>query len=155
MPLGEGYAIEAGHGLAERGGLRLVAFEPRPGRFPDEPPPAPPGPHAVCGTAGGRAARDGPRRRRADAAEDLPRPARPRRLGPGAAAARRRSCSSTAQDFAALTGRAPPPTPIDAATYARAGLPWFDLYDEAAGTVGPAGGAPPRTVRDRDRERGT
>jgi len=30
-----------------------------------------------------------------------------------------------------ITGEEPPPTPISARDYARHGLPWFDLYDEA------------------------
>ena len=152
MPLGEGYAIEAGHGLPERGGLRLVAYEPRPGRFPDEPPPAPRGPvrfaapqaaepHAMVLGAGGRMRQKiYPDPQGADAWD-------PDRRGEA------RVALVAAPDFALLTGRAPPPTPIDSETYARAGLPWFDLYDEAAGSVGPAGGAPPRTVRERDRER--
>jgi hypothetical protein len=31
--------------------------------------------------------------------------------------------------FAEITGMAPPPSPITAQDYSRAGLPWFDLYD--------------------------
>jgi len=33
-------------------------------------------------------------------------------------------------EFEALTGQAPPPTPIDTRTYTDLGFPWFDLYDE-------------------------
>ena len=33
-------------------------------------------------------------------------------------------------DYCALTGEAGLPTPITAAAYAAAGLPWFDVYDE-------------------------
>ncbi len=36
-----------------------------------------------------------------------------------------------------ITGEAPPPTPVTARSYAEAGLPWFDLYDEAAATISP------------------
>ncbi|HWO26957.1 MAG TPA: hypothetical protein VNO30_49850 [Kofleriaceae bacterium] len=36
-----------------------------------------------------------------------------------------------------ITGEAPPPTPVTARSYAEAGLPWFDLYDEAAPTLTP------------------
>jgi hypothetical protein len=36
-----------------------------------------------------------------------------------------------------ITGEAPPPTPVTARSYAEAGLPWFDLYDEAAPTIAP------------------
>jgi hypothetical protein len=30
-----------------------------------------------------------------------------------------------------ITGQPPPPTPVSADDYSRAGLPWFELYDEA------------------------
>ncbi|MBK7948899.1 MAG: hypothetical protein IPK00_09175 [Deltaproteobacteria bacterium] len=36
-----------------------------------------------------------------------------------------------------ITGEAPPETPITAKSYRRAGLPWFELYDETAGTASP------------------
>ena len=36
-----------------------------------------------------------------------------------------------------ITGEAPPPTPVTARSYAEAGLPWFDLYDESAPTLAP------------------
>ena len=36
---------------------------------------------------------------------------------------------ANAQLFAEITGMAPPPSPITAQDYARAGLPWFDRYD--------------------------
>src|SRR4051794_10049465 len=152
MPLGEGYGIEAGHGLPERGGIRLIAFEPRPGRFPDEPPPVRPGPvrfaapkvaesHMMALGAGGRMRQKIYPDPHGLEAWDLDNHGEARIV------------LVAAQHYAALTGRTPPPTPIDAETYARAGLPWFDLYDEAANTVLPAGGAPPRTIRDHDLER--
>lgn len=36
-----------------------------------------------------------------------------------------------------ITGEAPPPTPVTARSYADAGLPWFDLYDESAAALAP------------------
>ena len=36
---------------------------------------------------------------------------------------------ANAELFTQITGMAPPPSPITAQDYSRAGLPWFDLYD--------------------------
>ena len=46
----------------------------------------------------------------------------------------------------------PPATPIDAAAYTAAGLPWFDLYDEGHVSVAPSDARTLKTVGDRDRE---
>jgi hypothetical protein len=40
-----------------------------------------------------------------------------------------------ANEFAAITGEEAPPSPIDAATYSRFGLPWFVVYDSARGEL--------------------
>jgi hypothetical protein len=37
-----------------------------------------------------------------------------------------------------ITGEEPPPTPVTAAAYTSAGLPWFDYYEDA-GTLSPSG----------------
>jgi len=138
--LGVGAAIEALHGLRERGGLTLLAFEPKPGRFPDTPTP-----------------QRGPLR--------LDRPREPDRhemaFGPGglvrqklypdahgpetwedASPVRLELVLIDADWLAARTGRHYP-SPIDAASYAAAGLPWLELGDGNEGAVEPAGGPPP------------
>lgn len=38
----------------------------------------------------------------------------------------------SAEQWAAITGEVPPPTPVDRDAYVRAGLPWFDYYDADA-----------------------
>jgi hypothetical protein len=39
------------------------------------------------------------------------------------------------QQYQALTGDEPPPTPVNAQTYTDHGFPWFGLYDESQGDV--------------------
>jgi hypothetical protein len=54
-----------------------------------------------------------------------------------------------------VTGEDPLPTPIDAATYTRHNLPWFELYDEEKQHVAPSellAGA--KTIAERDQEQG-
>jgi hypothetical protein len=54
-----------------------------------------------------------------------------------------------------LTGREPPPTPIDARTYSERGYPWFRLYEEGYGDVtAPDALTTVKTIAERDRERG-
>ena len=40
-----------------------------------------------------------------------------------------------ADEFTSLTGEQVPPSPVDAGTYSRYGLPWFEVYDSARGEL--------------------
>jgi hypothetical protein len=153
MPLGAGYSVEASLAGAEaRGGIQITVFEPRPGRFADQPPPV----------------RDSGRMQ-------APAKTANAAMGLGAGGVLRQKIYPdpygidawdqrnygqafvhivNSAQFADITGAAPPPTPIDAQAYTKHGLPWFDLYDESASDLAPSPAlAGAKTIAERDAER--
>ena len=156
MPLGLGYTVEASMTGAESfGGIQITVYEPKPGRFPDEPPSKP-------DTGPVRAA--------------VPKPGGITSMGLGAGGEMKQKIYPdpygievwdqnnygkifihviNSLQFIEITGIDPPPTPIDGKCYTQYGLPWFDLYDETKGDVPPSERlATVKPISARDAERG-
>ena len=136
MPLGSGLTVEEQvRGTEEFGGIQILVYEPRPGRFPARPPPEPD----------------------EESLEGMVPPAGvPVEMGLGAGGKIRQKIYPdpyglaiweaeprgrltvhivNSEQFHALTGRPIPPTPVSPRLYAEHGLPWFDLYDASEGDV--------------------
>lgn len=139
MPLGMGYTVEAQvTGKEEYGGVQVIAYEPKPGKFPDEPPQRDYDGRGVMFAAA--AAAPAPMMKKAGAV-----------MGLGAGGKMKQKIypdphgiDTWDQDnygrvyvhivnsmmFREITGNEPPSTPVTAKTYAQYKLPWFDLYDD-------------------------
>jgi hypothetical protein len=153
MPLGAGYSVEASlAGTETSGGIQITVFEPQQGRFPDQPPPVRDGgpvqkPAKNANTAMGIGAGGVVRQK------IYPDPYGIDAWDQGNYGRAFVHIVNSAQ-FAGITGAAPPPTPIDARTYAKHGLPWFELYDEGARDLAPSPAlAGAKTIAERDAER--
>ena len=142
MPLGMGYTVEGQvSGEEQFGGIQLVVFEPKAGRFPTVPPP--PGRFRVAAEF-------------APMAEAASAPIEGAEMGIAAGGRMEQAIypdphgadtwdnTRTARVYVhivnsvlyeQITGRKAPETPVTARTYAEHGLPWFDLYDEHLGDV--------------------
>jgi hypothetical protein len=125
MPLGHGYTVEGQlTGEEKVGGLQLVVFDAKPGRFPDAEPPLESPTHLEA-FAGGMGI---------GAGGTMTQKIYPDAHGldtwdPSA------SVSIDVRIVNASEWKPPPPTPVDAEAYTRAGLPWFKLYDEEKGDL--------------------
>ena len=156
MPLGMGYTVEGQLTGEERfGGIQIMAFEPKPGRFPDKPP-------EPCGGA-----------QESPACYSL---ASGDEMGLGAGGRMRQKIYPdeygletwdphsygrlyvhivNSAVFREITGRPAPPTPITAREYLSYGLPWFELYDEDRKDLEAAQAFEKvRTVKQKDAEHG-
>ena len=138
-PLGSGTSVEGQMtGQEEFGGIQIRAYDPKPGIFPDTPPPQPAeGPERLFGA-----------------------PFDPSfQMGLGVGGKMKQKIYQdpygihswnpeefgtinvhllNSEQYHTVTGHTPPPTPIDAKRYAEKGLPWFDLYDEHKPSIRPS-----------------
>lgn len=132
MPLGTGCTVEGQlTGEETQGGLELIVFDAKPGRFPDRPPRA--DVRMCCSSpamglgAGGRMRQKvypDPHGLRAWDQTDF---------------ARRPVHIVNSEMFTGITGIAPPPTPMSAEVYMAYGLPWFDLWDQEKADISAPG----------------
>jgi hypothetical protein len=155
MPLGSGTTVEAQlTGKEEFGGIQIRVYEPRSGRFPDQPPVTQSGFEAAFAPSLGSTTTMG-----IAAGGRIRQKIYPDPHGISAWDADNRGqlsvCIVNSEQYEALTGFPPAPSPISAATYTEWGLPWFDLYDEDLGDIA----APDRlrkvkSVDEMEREQG-
>ena len=163
MPLGMGYTVEAQvTGEEKFGGIQIIAYEPKPGKFSDEPPqssrvayrlaPSATADMAIGAMAGGAEmglAAGGKMKQKI-----YPDP---------------HGLDTWDQNkfgriyvhivnslmYREITGQEPPATPVTAKLYTQYGLPWFDLYDDQMGdNSAPADLKKVKTVKEMDKEKG-
>lgn len=164
MPLGMGYTVEGQiTGEEAFGGLQIVVFDAKPGRFPDEQP------ETVFRS---RMASEGGLGK-----EMFQLAAAPAGASMGLAAGGKMKQSIypdphgletwdggnsgeivvhivNSDHYLEITGEAAPPSPIDARSYTQHGYPWYALYDEAKGKIAPSDAlAGVKSLREIDRER--
>jgi hypothetical protein len=152
-PLGSGYTIEGQlTGVEELGGMQLAVYDPVPGRFPDQPPKrsrvlslASPIQESAMGISAGGL---------------MSQKIYPDRYGIDAWDQDTRAVIYihliNSIRLRELTGIDPPGTPIDAETYSKYGLPWFDLYDEDRQDIDVSEKlAGVKTIRQIESERGS
>ena len=146
MPLGMGYTVEAQvTGKEEFGGIQIIVYEPKPGKFPDQPPPLPPVAqrlHAAMPSS--------------DPIVELSKRSGGAEMGLGAGGKMTQKIYPdphgidtwdqenfgrvyvhivNSMMYREITGQEPPLTPVTAQTYAQYGFPWFDLYDDHLGDI--------------------
>jgi hypothetical protein len=168
MPLGMGYTVEGQvTGKEEFGGIQIIVYEPKPGKFPDQPPPIPVTRRAGLFDALSVAPM-------ADATMRVQKAGGEMGLAAGGKMKQKIYPDPHGIDtwdpsnygrvyihivnslmFREITGSEPPPTPISAKTYTQYKLPWFDLYDERMGDIAAPGALQKvKSVKEMDREKG-
>jgi hypothetical protein len=168
MPLGMGYTVEAQVTGEERfGGIQIIVYDAKPGKFPDEPPAAAARPMGRAAFAMTLAGAPMAMARSVKAGAEMG-------LGAGGKMKQKIYPDTHGIDtwdtenygrafvrivnsmlYREITGENPPATPITAKTYAQHGFPWFDLYDEQMEDIA----APDelkgvKSIKEMDKEKG-
>ena len=161
-PLGQGFTVESQlTGEDIFGGIQIAVFEPRPGLFPDEPPPVPEfeGPLRAAGLGAPPGAQMSPAKLGIAAGGAIEQKIYPDPHGPATWDPENYGVIwvhiVNSEQYREITGRRPPRTPITAKSYTSHGLPWFALYDERAGDIATSERlSRVRSVRQIEAERG-
>jgi hypothetical protein len=147
-PLGMQHTVEAQiTGQEETGGIQLVVYEPKPGRFPDEPPEPSRTQFSYEAAASVEMG--------LEAGGQIKQKIYPDPYGIDVWDQQNREAVYmyliNSEQYRAICGLEPPSTPVSAETYAEYGLPWFDLYDESMSDVtAPQNLSELKTRRDSD-----
>ena len=136
MPLGRGVTVEGQlTGVEAHGGIQIRVYDPKPGNFPDSPPPEwsqRRAPHPMASSSLGMGFVPGGRIEQKVLEDE-------HGVGtwdPESFGTLLVHVLNSAQ-YRAVTGRDAPATPVSARTYAEHGLPWFRLWEEQADVAAP------------------
>jgi hypothetical protein len=126
VPLGHGVTVEGQlTGREVQGGLQIRVYDPIPGRFPDTAPPQHGRPSGALSSVGMGVVPGG----------QIDQKILQDPYGLDTWDRHRHGTLIVhllnTEQYLAVTGRRPPPPPIDARTYTEHGFPWFRLYEEA------------------------
>ena len=164
MPLGMGYTVEAQvTGEETFGGIQIIVYEPKPGKFPDQPPER----DVAYRVSDGMLYAAAPAMARPLAGAEMGLAAGgkmkqkiypdPHGIDTWDAENHGRSYVHIVNSmmYRELTGKEPPPTPVTAKTYAQYGLPWFDLYDDKMEDISASDVLKKvKSVKEKDQEKG-
>ena len=153
-PLGADNTVEGQiTGREETGGIQLVVYEPKPGRFPDEPPISTEPDITIMESMGmgfemGLGAGGQIKQKIYEDPYGIDTWDQ-NNLG------RLQVHILNSEQYKLITGLDLPLTPVSAQTYAEYGLPWFDLYDESLRDIAASRKlAAVKTLGQKDRESG-
>lgn len=156
MPLGMGYTVEGQlTGREEAGGIQIIVYDPKPGRFPDREPVQ-------------------ERHRSMFCCASIPNAVAEMGIAAGGRMAQKIYPDAHGTDtwdetnygrvyvhivnstqYRQITGEEPPLTPVSAKEYAAHGYPWFTLFDEGKGDIAPSEDlAGVKSVKGMDEEHG-